>query len=40
MLGLGLTSACFVGTLVLPKDYVPINVMGMVVGVLLLQGGV
>lgn len=38
MLGMALTSCCFVGIIALPKHYVPINVIGMVVGVLLLQG--
>jgi hypothetical protein len=36
--GWGLTVGCFIGIITLPKHYAPINLMGVVVGVLLLQG--
>lgn len=39
MTGLGLTYGCFIGMLLLPKEYVTINLVGCFVGALLLQGG-
>ena len=33
-----LTVGCFIGIIALPKHYVPINLMGIITGVLLLQG--
>lgn len=35
-----LTMACISGIVWLPKDHVPVNVVGLVVGALLLQGAI
>jgi hypothetical protein len=40
IMGWGLTMGCALGIITLPKDYVPVCVVGMVVGALLIQGGV
>lgn len=38
IMGWVLTMGCALGIVTLPKDYVPVCVVGMVVGALLLQG--
>lgn len=40
IMGWGLTMGCALGIITLPKDYVPVCVVGMVVGALLIQGGI
>lgn len=38
IVGWVLTMGCTIGIISLPKEYVPMNVMGVVVGALLIQG--